>query len=95
MAKELPDLHEGGATAQQVRGERMAQQVCAFELRGQTGALERTPDDTANRRQADESSLGRADPDEDPTAWANWSILTQIIDQRRSNIGRQRLLPAV
>ena len=48
VTQELADLDERGAATQQVRGERMAQQMCALELRGQISAPECATNDAAN-----------------------------------------------
>src|SRR5271165_4032237 len=89
VAKELADLHERGAAAQQVGGERVAQQVCALELGRQPGALERATNDAANNRRTYETSSGRAYPNENVACRANRPISAQIVDQGRADIHRQ------
>jgi hypothetical protein len=48
MAQKLADLIERGASAQQVGGQGMTQQMRAFEIRGYSGALQSATNDTAD-----------------------------------------------
>src|ERR1700737_2725012 len=61
-----------------------------FELRAQTGARERPTNDTVNSDRTNQAAQRRSHADEAPSRRAGWTNTTQIIDQRRTDVRRQR-----
>ena len=93
MAQELSDLGKRCASTQQIGGEGVAEQVGPFELRVQAGALERAIDDTVDGAGADQATQRRPHADKDPPRRAGRTNVTQIVDQRRTDVRRQRQSP--
>ena len=90
MTQELSDLRQRSASTQQIGGEGVAQQVGPFERWVQTGALEGAANDTVDGGGADQAAQRRTHADEDPSYRTAGTSVTQIVDQRRADVRRQR-----
>jgi hypothetical protein len=82
--------NERGASAQQIGGKGVTQQVGPFELWGQPGALERATNDAADGDWAGQATQRGGHADKDPACRAEWTNVAQVVDQGRTDIHRQR-----
>ena len=89
MTQQLPDLTQGRATAKQIGGKGVPQQVSPFELGVQTGTPECAPNDAADGGRTRKPLLGRQHPDEYATRLTRRTDITQITGQRGADVRGQ------